>query len=82
MSTVTLTAQLISPVRSRPHGDHASLALKRVLDAEIEALKYRLRQRSANAAVAWGLARADLDLQVGWLLDSMAKVQACRDALG
>jgi hypothetical protein len=81
MSTLVLTDPLIQPVACPPQRDHASLALRAVLDVEIEALKARLRQRSANAAVARGLARADLVRQVGWLRDSVAKLQARRDAL-
>ncbi len=77
MSTLVLTDPVIQPAQR----DHANLALRCVLDAEIEALKARLRQRSAKAAAAWGLARADLDRQVGWLRDSMAKLQARRNAL-
>jgi hypothetical protein len=69
------------PVKSPVQRDNASLALGCILDAEIEALKARLGQRSANAAVVWGLARADMDRQVVWLRDSMSKVQARRDAL-
>ena len=77
MSTPVLTQPVIQPVQR----DHANVALRCVLDAEIEGLKARLRQRSANAAVACGLARADLDRQLGWLRDSVAKLQARRDAL-
>jgi hypothetical protein len=82
MSTLVLTDPLIQPVQCPAQRHHANLALRAVLDAEIEALKARLRQRSTNAAVALGLARADLVRQVGWLQDSMAKLQARRDALG
>jgi hypothetical protein len=81
MSTLVRTDPLLQPLRCPTQRDHADLALGRILDAEIDALKARLRQRSANAAVVWGLARADLDRQIGWLLDSMAKLQARRDAL-
>jgi hypothetical protein len=82
MSTLVPTDPLIQPVQCPAPRDHANLALLAVLDAEIEALKARLRQWSANAAVARGLARADLVWQVGWLRDSMAKLQSRRDGLG
>jgi hypothetical protein len=81
MSTLVLTDPVIEPVQCPAQRDQANLALRRVLDAEIEALTARLRQRSADAAVASGLARADLDRQAGWLQDSVAKLQARRDAL-
>jgi uncharacterized small protein (DUF1192 family) len=81
MSTLVLTQPVIQPVPSPTQRDHASLALLCVLDAEIEALKARLWQRSANAPSAGGLAQADLDRQFGWLQDSVAKLQARRDAL-
>lgn len=81
MSTLVLTDPLIQPVQSPADRDHANLALRCVLDAEIEALTGRLLQPSANAAVACGLARADRDRQVGWLRESMAKLQARRGAL-
>jgi hypothetical protein len=81
MSTLVLADPVIQPLARPAQLAHGDLALGCILDAEIEALKARLRQRSANAAVVWGLARADLDRQVGWLRDSMAKVQARRDAL-
>jgi uncharacterized small protein (DUF1192 family) len=80
MSTQVLTHPVTQPVPCPAQRDHANLALRRVLDAEIESLKARLRQRSATAAVACGLARADLDRQFGWLRDSVAKLQARRDA--
>ena len=67
-----------SPVE---HVHHANRALGCVLDAEIEALKSRLLQRSANAAVACGLTRADRDRQIDWLRESLTKVQARRGAL-
>jgi hypothetical protein len=79
MGTRGLT--VVQPVQCRAQRDYANRALGCVLDAEIEALMARLRRRSANAAAAWGLARADLDRQVGWLRDSVAKLQARRDAL-
>ena len=82
MSALVFTDSVIQPVQSPPQRDHASIALRRVLDAEIEALKVRLQQRSTIVAVACGLARADRDRQVGWLRDSMAKLQARRGALG
>lgn len=82
MSALVLTDSVIQPVQSPPQRDHGNIALRRVLDAEIEALKVRLHQRSTNAAVACGLARADRDRQVGWLRDSMAKLLARRGALG
>ena len=82
MNTLVLTDSVVlQPVACPVQGDHANHALRCVLDAEIEALKGRLRQGSANAAVARGLARADWDRQVGWLRDSMAKLQARRGAL-
>jgi uncharacterized small protein (DUF1192 family) len=81
MSTLVLTDPLIQPEQRRAQRDHASFALRCVLEAEIEALEARLRKRSAIAAVAGGLARADLDQQVGWLRASVAKVQARRDSL-
>jgi hypothetical protein len=81
MSTLVLTDPHIQPVQCPAQRDHANLALRCVLDAEIEALKARLRRRSANAAVARGLARADLVRQIGWLRDSVGKLQARRDAL-
>jgi len=72
----------------RPHplprpgqADHANFALRCVLDAEIEALRSCLLQRSARAAVASGPARVDLDRQVGWLRAGLAKLQTHRDAL-
>jgi len=80
MSTIVLADPVIQPVPSPEQRDHAKLALRCVLDAEIEALKGRLRQRSANAAVAFGLARVDRDRQIGWLRDSLAKLQTRRSA--
>ena len=80
MSTLVLTDPVIQ-LQSPAERDHAKLALRCVLDAEIEALTGRLLQRSANVASACGLARADGDRQVGWLKDSMAKLQARRGAL-
>ncbi len=78
----TLVLEPVIQAAQRPgHRDHANLALRSVLDAEIHAIKNRLRHRSANAAVACGLARADRDSPVGWLRDSLAKLQARRDAL-
>ena len=81
MNTVVLTDSATEPTSCPAQRDAANLALRCVLDAEIEALKGRLRQGSANAGVACGLARADWDRQVGWLRDSLAKLQARRDAL-
>ena len=81
LSTLVLTDQVIQRVQRPPRRDYADLALRRVLDAEIEALTDRLLQRSANVATACGLARADRDRQIGWLKDSMAKLQARRGAL-
>jgi uncharacterized small protein (DUF1192 family) len=81
MNALVLTDPVIQPVQCPAQRDHANLALRRVLDAEIEALEARLRKRSANAAVASGLARADLEQQVGWLRDSLNRLQARRDAL-
>jgi hypothetical protein len=75
------TDQLFQPLPCPAQRDHANLALRGVLDAEIEALEARLRQRPANVAFAGGLARADRDRQVGWLRDSVGKLQARRDAL-
>lgn len=81
MSTLVLTHPVTQPVRCPAQRDHANLALLAVLDAEIEALKGRLRKKSANAPFAGDGARADLDRQSGWLQDSVAKLQARRDAL-
>ena len=81
MSTLVLTDPTVQPAPCPAQRDHANLALRRVLDAEIEALKARLRQRSATARAAGGLPRDDLDPQLGWLRDSVAKLQARRDAL-
>lgn len=75
MSTLVLTDPVIQPAQR----DHANSALRCVLDAEIEALKARLQRGSANAA--GGLARADRDSRVGWLRDSLARLQARRSAL-
>ena len=62
--------------------DHANVALRGVLDAEIGALKERLRQRSARPAVEnCVLARADLERQLCWLRDGLAKLETRRDAL-
>ena len=81
MSTHVLTDPATEPVVCPEQRDQGNLALRRVLDAEIEAVKVRLRQRSADAAVACGPARADQDCKIGWLQDSLAKLQARRDAL-
>ena len=81
MSTLFLADQIVQPVPSSAQRDHANLALRCVLDAEIEALKGRLRRRAAEAVVADDAARADLDRQVGWLRGSVAKLQARRDQL-
>ena len=80
MKTLVLTDQVIQPVQFPTQPDHANLALRSVLDAEIEALSVRLQQLSAIAATACGLARADRDRQLGWLRNSMAKLQARRGA--
>jgi hypothetical protein len=82
MSLLLVADSLIQPVQCPAWRDHANVALGRILDAEIEALKARLRQRSANTALDWGLARSDLDRPLGWLRDSVAKLQARRDMLG
>lgn len=82
MSTHVLTDPVIQPEQCPAQRDHANLALLSVLDAEIEALQGGVLRRSAIAAVACGLARADRDRQIGWLRDSMAKLQARRGALG
>ena len=79
MSTLVLTDPVIQPAQCPAQRDHANSALRCVLDAEIEALKARLQRGSVNAAV--GLARADLDSRVGWLRDSLARLQARRSAL-
>ena len=81
MSTLVPIGPAIQPVQLSPQRDRANLALLCVLDEEITALNGRLLQRSSNAAVAFGLARADQDRQVGWLRDSLAKLQARRGAL-
>ena len=81
MSTLVLTDPIAQPAPCPAQRDHANLALRCVLDAEIEALKARLRERSATAGAACGLAREDLERQFGWLRDSVAKLQARRDAL-
>jgi hypothetical protein len=81
MSTLVLADQVIQAAPCPAPRDHANRALRYVLDAEIEALKGRLRQRSAYAAIACGLAPADRDRRAGWLRDSLAKLQARRDAL-
>ena len=81
MSALVLIDPVIEPVQCQAQRDQARLALRCVLDAEIESLKARLRQRSGNAAASCGLARADLDRQFDWLRDSVAKLQARRDAL-
>ena len=81
MSTLVRTDPVITSVEAPAGRNHANLALRYVLDAEIEALTGRLLQRSANVAIACGLARAERDRQVGWLRDSMAKLQARRGAL-
>jgi hypothetical protein len=82
MSTLVLTDPVIQPVQCSAQRDHANLALRSVLDAEIEALTGRFLQRTATAEVACGLDRADRDRQIGWLRDSMAQLQARRRALG
>ena len=81
MSTLVLTDPIVQPVPCPAQRDHANLALRCVLDAEIEALEARLRQRSTTAGAPSGLPRDDLDPQLGWLRDSVAKLQARRDAL-
>lgn len=79
MSTLVLTDPVLQPAQSPAQRDHANLALRRVLDAEIDALKARLQRGSANPA--GGLARADRGSQVGWLRESLARLQARRSAL-
>ena len=81
MKRLVLAEPATEPVVCPEQRDQANLALRCVLDAEIEALKVRLRQRSADAAGADALARAGQDCQLGWLQDSLAKLQARRDAL-
>ena len=81
MSTLVLTDPTAQPAPCAAARDHANLALRRVLDAEIEALRARLRQRSTTAGASSGLPPDDLDPQLGWLRDSVAKLQARRDAL-
>lgn len=81
MSTVFLSDPRAEPVRCPERQGHANLALRCILEAEIEALQSRLQQRSAKSAVARGLARVDLDRQVAWLRDGVAKLQARLDAL-
>lgn len=80
MNALVLTNLVVEPTQCPAQRDHANVALRCVLDAEIESVKARLRQRSADAALACGLARADLDRQFGWLRNSLAKLQARRDA--
>ena len=82
MRAVVLTVHDAQPAPTPGQQGHANLALRCVLDAEIEALKSRLGRRSANAALACGLARADRDPQADWLQASLAKLQARRGALG
>lgn len=79
--TLVLTDPLAQPLKTPARQGHANLALLCILDAEIEALRSRIRQRSANAAVVFSLGRADLDRQGGWLHDSLARLQTRRDAL-
>ena len=71
--------------RSMPRAaqaDHANVALRGVLDAEIGALKGRLQQRSARPAVEnCVLAQADLDRQLSWLREGLTKLETRRDAL-
>jgi hypothetical protein len=81
MCPLAHTDPVIQAVVCPAQQDQANLALRCVLDAEIEALKDRLRQRSAEVAVPCGLAQADQDCQTGWLQDSLTKLQARRDAL-
>jgi hypothetical protein len=81
MSTLVLTDPVTQPVQCPAQRDHANSALRCVLDAEIEALTGRLLQRSANAEVPWGPARTDRDPQIGWLQDSVARLQARRGAV-
>jgi hypothetical protein len=80
MSTVVLTDPPIELAQCPPQRNHANLALLCVLDAEIEALKGRLLQRSRKAGVVGDLAGVESDRQLGWLQDSMAKLQARRCA--
>ena len=81
MSTLVLADPVTQTAPCHAHQHHANRALRSVLDAEIEGLTGRLRQRTANAAVACGLAPADRDRRATWLQDSLAKLQARRDAL-
>ena len=81
MSSIVLSDPVIQSVSCPAQRHQANLALRCVLDAEIEGLKARLRQRSANAAAGCDQARADWDRQIGWLRDSLAKLQARRLAL-
>ena len=78
MSTLVVTDPTVQPAPCHAQRDHANLALRRVLDAEIEALKARLRQRSTTAGASSGLPRDDLDPQLGWLRDS---VGSCRSVV-
>ena len=82
MNTLVLTDPIVQPAPCPTQRDHANIALRCVLDAEIEALKARLRQRSAAAGATSRLPGDDRDQQFGWLRDSVAKLQARRDALG
>lgn len=81
MSTLFLADQVVQPVPGSAQRNCANLALGGVLDAEIAGLKARLRRRSADAADAGEVARADLDRQVRWLRESVAKLQARRAEL-
>jgi hypothetical protein len=81
MSAIVITDPVIEPESSPEQREHANHALCCVLDAEIEALKARLLQRSADAEAASGQDREDQECQVGWLLDSLAKLEARRRAL-
>ena len=81
MSAVVIIEPATQPVECPAQRGQANIALQCVLDAEIEALKARLRQGAADAGAACGPAGADRDCQVGWLRDSLAKLQARRDAL-
>ena len=81
MSTLVRKDPVTESVPCPAQRDQANLALRCVLDAEIEALKDRLQQRSANDGIARESAPADRDRPVSWLQDSLAKLQARRDAL-
>ena len=80
MKALVRREPVTEPVACSAHQDYAHLALRCVLDAEIEALEGRLQQASADSAEAGDVAGAE-DCPLGWLRDSLAKLQARRDAL-